>query len=72
MSDKIYDMDTKISLRDIINARKEQKCWTCAYGESFVTNTLDPIVYCKIKGEYIWKEPIQLCLFYKIKNFNQK
>ena len=72
MSGKIYDIDAKISLRNIVNARKKQECWTCVYGESFVINTLDPIVYCKMKNEYIYKKSMQLCLFYEIKNFSQK
>lgn len=71
MSDKIYNMDT-ISLKDIIAGRKSQDCWTCANGEQLSTGALDSVVYCKVKKEYIWKEPIQLCLFYEIKDFNQK
>lgn len=71
MNDKIYDINTKISLRDIINARKNKECWTCVYGEQ-ISNDTPSMVYCRMKKEYILKEPIQLCLFYDIKNFNQK
>ena len=71
MSNKIYNMNT-ISLKDIIAGRKNQDCWTCTNGEQLSTGTLDSVIYCKMKGEYIWKKPIQLCLFYDVKNFNQK
>ena len=68
----IFTMDSPQEVaRMIVDGRKNQRCWTCAYSDNIPTGRGDSVIYCKMKNEYILIEPIQLCLFYNY-DLNQK